>query len=324
MSGSYEKINYSLRPAKCIERKMLCETFRRLSIFGKVEAYSYVGFGSTFFSDFALFHKSLNISNMISIEKDKAKRDRFEFNRPFRCIDIKYGNSNEILPNLNWATRSILWLDYDSRLTKNALLDINTFCANAIPASLLIVSVNVQPAQPENNIDSSYADIPEYRLEQLRKAVGNVRVPKDIRKKDLAKWGTANVCRRIIYNEIMQTLNGRNGIREKGNKLCYKQLFNFHYSDNAQMLTTGGLLYDEGQEHLLNLCAFDDLSFVRQNDKPYHIEVPNLTFKEIRHIDEQLPKKKGHQLTAHAVRASDIDKYEKVYRFFPAFTEANL
>ena len=61
MSGSYEKINYSLRPAKCIERKMLCETFRRLSIFGKVETYSYIGFRCTFFSDFALFHKSLNI-----------------------------------------------------------------------------------------------------------------------------------------------------------------------------------------------------------------------------------------------------------------------
>lgn len=321
MSGSYEKINYSLRPAKCIERKMLCETFRRLSIFGKVEAYSYVGFGSTFFSDFALFHKSLNISNMTSIEKDETKKDRFEFNRPFRCIDIKYGHSNEVLPNLNWETRSILWLDYDSRLTKNVLSDIKTFCTNAIPASLLIISVNVQP---EKNIDISYDKIPVYRLEQLRKAVGDVRVPKDLRGKNLAKWGTANVCRRIIYNEIMQTLNRRNGIRKEGNKLCYKQLFNFHYSDNAQMLTTGGLLYDEGQEHLLNLCAFDALSFVRQKDKPYHIEVPNLTFKEIRHIDEQLPKKEGHQLTAHAVRSSDIDKYEKLYRYFPAFTEASL
>jgi putative O-methyltransferase len=321
MSSSYEKINYSLRPAKCIERKMLCETFRRLSIFGKVEAYSYIGFGSTFFSDFALFHKTLNICNMTSIEKDVAKKDRFEFNCPFRCIEIKYGNSHEIIPNINWDTRSILWLDYDSRLTKNVLLDINSFCANAIPASLIIISVNVEP---EKNMNIPYDDIPNYRLEQLRKEVGGVRFPKDLRGKELAKWGTAKVCRRIIYNEIMQTLNGRNGIRKKGNKFCYKQLFNFHYSDNAKMLTTGGLLYDEGQEHLIDQCAFNDLSFVRQNDEPYHIEVPSLTFKEIRHINEQLPKKSGQQLVAPAVRSTDIDKYEKIYRYFPAFTEANL
>jgi hypothetical protein len=299
---------------------MLCETFRRLSIFGKVEAYSYIGFGSTFFSDFALFHKSLNISSMTSIEKDVSKKDRFEFNRPFRCIEIEYGNSREIIPNLNWETRSILWLDYDSRLTKNVLLDINSFCAKAIPASLIIISVNVEPEK----INIPYDDIPNYRLEQLRKAVGVVRFPKDLRGKELAKWGTAKVCRKIIYNEIMQTLNGRNGIRKKGNKLCYKQLFNFHYSDNAKMLTTGGLLYDEGQEHLIDQCAFNDLSFVRQNDESYHIEVPSLTFKEIRHINEQLPKKNGQQLVAPAVQSTDIDKYEKIYRYFPAFTEANL
>jgi hypothetical protein len=63
MAGSYEKINYSLRPAKSIERKMLCDAFRRLSAFGKVENYQYIGFGSTYFSDFSLFHKALGISN---------------------------------------------------------------------------------------------------------------------------------------------------------------------------------------------------------------------------------------------------------------------
>jgi hypothetical protein len=78
MPGSYEKINYGLRPAKCIERKMMCEAFRRLSEFGSVESYRYIGFGSTYFSDFSLFHKHLGITNMISMEQDEHNAPRFE------------------------------------------------------------------------------------------------------------------------------------------------------------------------------------------------------------------------------------------------------
>jgi hypothetical protein len=55
MSSSYRKINYTLRPAKNIERKMLCEAFHKLHPFGKVQNYRYIGFGSTYFSDFILF-----------------------------------------------------------------------------------------------------------------------------------------------------------------------------------------------------------------------------------------------------------------------------
>lgn len=109
--SSYEKINYSLRPAKNIERKMLCETLQRLSFIQKLEKYRYIGFGSTYFSDFNLLHRLLGISKMISIEKDKKNKDRFEFNKPFSCIEMKFGSSNEVLPMLKWKEPSIVWVD---------------------------------------------------------------------------------------------------------------------------------------------------------------------------------------------------------------------
>ncbi len=65
---SYRKINYRVRPAKSIQRKMLCDALLRLSFFEPVENYRYVGFGSTTFTDFILFHKILGIKDMISIE----------------------------------------------------------------------------------------------------------------------------------------------------------------------------------------------------------------------------------------------------------------
>lgn len=320
MSGSYEKINYSIRPAKCIERKMLCEAFLRLSIFGKIENYRYIGFGSTFFSDFALFHKFLNICNMVSIEKDVAKKDRFEFNRPYQCIRMEYGNSNEVFPTLHWQSRSIVWLDYDSRLTKDVLLDIKTFCANSRTGSMIIISVNAEPEKA----DIPYDEIPNYRIDQLKKEFGADRVSAETGGKELAKWGTANVYRKIINNEILQTIESRNGILEEGNKLCYRQLFNFNYSDNAKMLTTGGILFDEGQKHLIGLCDFDNLSFIRHSDEPYQIEVPSLTLKEIRHLGEQLPRKIDEAVTACEIKTKDVENFEKIYRYFPAFSETNL
>src|SRR6266581_5372051 len=110
---SYRIVNFSLRPAKSVERKMLAEAFRLLSRFGSINAYRYIGLGSNFFSDFILFHKSLGITNMTSIEQDRPFAKRFAFNRPFLCVDIKIGESGEILPTLNWSMRTILWLDYD-------------------------------------------------------------------------------------------------------------------------------------------------------------------------------------------------------------------
>jgi hypothetical protein len=224
MKSSYEKINYGIRPAKSIERKMLCETFRRLSVFGKIESYNYVGFGSTYFSDFSLFHRSLNINNMISIEKDEKNEDRFEFNRPFRCINMEYGTSNAVLGKINFEVRSILWLDYDGCLNNEVLLDINTFCSKATPGSIVVISVNADPGQ---NIEN--------RIQRLSDEVGSKRIPTGTFEKHLTQWGTAKVCRKIIYNEIMQILDGRNGVRSKGNLICFKQLFNFHYSDGARM-----------------------------------------------------------------------------------------
>jgi hypothetical protein len=321
MKSSYEFINYSIRPAKCIERKMLCDTFRKLSIFAKVETYGYVGFGSTFFSDFSLFHRALNITNMISIEKDEEKQGRFLFNKPYKCINIVFGSSNEILPTLNWETRKIVWLDYDGSLGINILSDVNYFCAKAQPGSVIVVSVN---AMPENNPELSMLEMPDYRFKLLMEKIGANRIPAESKPADLGGWGTAKAYRKIISNEIHDSINSRNSGREINAKIHYKQLFNFHYSDGAKMLTTGGILYDEGQTHLVNQCEFDKVIFVRSDENEYKIEVPSLTLKEIRSLNENLPSNEDEELELPSVKPSDINRYRKIYRYFPMFTESNL
>ncbi len=319
MPSSYEFINYAVRPAKAIERKMLCETFRRLTEFESLDSFRYVGFGSTYFSDFELFHRALGISNMVSIEKDVANAERFEFNRPFRCIEMRLGHSNSILPTLSWEMPTIAWLDYDGKLDKDILADVRYVSLAVQPVSILVVSVNAHPDDYDED---------RTRLAQLSERVGETRVPHGIVERDLDGWGTAATSRRIITNEILETLRERNGTLSQANQLVYSQLFYFRYADGAKMVTAGGLLHRKGQGPIVSKCDFEALPYVRTNTTPrcsaYAIEVPSLTYREIRHLNKQLPRTKRSRLTSPKVPTKDLKRYERIYRHFPHFAETEI
>lgn len=325
MASSYERINYSLRPAKQIERKMLVEAFRKLAEFGALDSYRYIGFGSIYFSDFSLVHKALGIPEMISIEKDEDVKERFLFNRPFGCIEMRFGHATKILPNLSWDQRTILWLDYDGTLTADVLSDIDIFITNAAPGSVIVVTVNAEPAPrrlPKRS--SEVRQALEGAVRDLRRRIGENKVPKDVDGRSLRKWGTAKLYRRIINNQILETLSVRNGARSKGNKLLFQQLFNFHYADGMKMLTVGGIVFDQGQEGTLAKCMFERLDFVKEGEGEYKIEVPKLTYRELHHLDKQLPEKDMTQLEMSGIPEADCERYSQVYRFFPTFAETEF
>lgn len=322
MEGSYTKINYGLRPSKAVERKMLCEAFRKLYVFGKLELYRYIGFGSTYFSDFILFHKALGIKNMLSIEKDIENRKRFEFNLPYKCINIEFGESVKILPRLNWDIRTILWLDYDHKLNSDALADIKYFCTKAVAGSILVVTVNAEPKKL--NGEYPQKKLVEQRYNELQELVGKEKIPYGTSGKNLSGWGLAKVSANIVKNEILETLNERNGGREPGSKIVYEQLFNFNYADGAKMVTTGGLFYDEGQANFVAQSGIKNHDFITDSDDPYKIEVPNLTYKEIRFIDTHLPTDTIESIASPSIPKDDLQKYFKIYRYFPTFVETEI
>lgn len=319
-------IDYRLRPAKNIERKMLANAFRRLSEFGHVEEYRYIGFGALYFSDFILFHRALGFRHMISIERegedDPAKQERYKFNSPFKCVDIEFGSAKSVLPRLNWGIRSIVWLDYIGALSKEVLSDVAFVCSQATQGSLLLISVNASSIEMPENEDDEEEPKGKGPLENLKRAVGSDKVPPGINNKALSGWRMAEVCRTIVQNEIEEALKERNGGLPKGSKFRYQQLFNFHYADGAKMLTVGGILYDEGQESVVSRCGFEKLDFYRPNEESYTIDPPLLTFKEIRALDKVIPLQ-GDACDI-PVLPEDIRKYEEIYRYFPHFTEAEI
>ena len=282
MAGSYREIDYRLRPAKTAERHMLCDAFRRLR-FGSIEGYQYIGLGSVYFSDFILFHRSLGIDRMVSIEKEAHDKPRFDDNLPFANIEMRYGMSHDELPHIDLSLRTIAWLDYDGMLSKEILDDVRYFASNTVSGSVLTVTVQCNPEAPK--IDDKLAI-----TKRLRESLGSNRVPLEIDDDALGGWGTGELYRRIIVNEIQEVLTSRNGLRPRLQHIQYGQIFYFFYKDNARMLTTGGVFYDESQKTIFDSCGFSELSFVRTDDKPLIIRVPKLTFREIRKLDCQLPR----------------------------------
>lgn len=320
---TYHKVNYRLRIAKGVERKMLSEVVRRLAAFGKLdEDYQYVGFGSLYFSDFALLHKALGIETMTSIELHEDDKDRFLFNRPYACINILFGDSNTCLTEVDWKKRAIVWLDYDGHLDESAIIDLHYLVSVLPSGSLLVVSVNCHPdTVPEGQ------NVKRYRYDRLVTRVGAARVPAWAEDVNLGKNGVlGTVYHEIVVNEIGSAIAARNSGTVKTGQLHFSQLLHFRYQDNAKMLTVGGLLVSEEERPLQALCGFERLPFIvsSSDGAPFQIPTPFLTPKEILHLEAVLPVASVPgtlQNCLPCVSEEDVTAFAQIYRFFPNFAE---
>jgi len=140
--ASYNIFNYNYRPAKSIERKLFAELLKEIYGVFPGKDCTYIGLGSVFFSDFKLIHKELGINLMINIEKNEDDKKRFEFNKPFSCIKLKWGETTAVLPCENWEGRKIIWLDYDKSLQPFMFEDIDTVFTKANSGSFYLMSCN--------------------------------------------------------------------------------------------------------------------------------------------------------------------------------------
>ena len=326
---SFRNINYAIRPAKAVERKMMVEGFRRLELAWPLSTYRYVGMGSVYFADFQLFHQALGINDMISIEREEQYKPRFEFNKPFGCVHIEYGESSKILDALTWDKKSLVWLDYDGKLEASVISDLQSMVHKVISGSIVVVSVNVEPDRPPQEMKMD--DFDEWRLAEFETRVGEKFLPPGLHGSQLRGKAFGNVCWRILNTAVAEQLVKRNGRPDiRPDTMFSKQIFHFRYSDGAPMLTVGWLFYRQEDEALMARCAMNG-SFFRDADSPLQIEAPKLTPKEIRHLNSCLPdglpveKEKIVDLfKTTGITESDINKFAALYRYYPQYGEVAL
>ncbi|GAA3967479.1 O-methyltransferase [Hymenobacter antarcticus] len=340
--ASYEFVNYSLRPAKAIERKMICELMRRLTPFAPIDTYSYIGFGSIFFTDFVLFHRSLGITNMCSIEKDAGVVDdddvqnRFEFNKPFSCIDLQYGTAADRLGELAdyWAAKTVVWLDYDGRLSDGYISDLGIVMQKALPGSLVMISVNVKADEKPSSFNGSTK---EFRFKRLQHWLSRTNIPPGTQNINLSTDELIKLCHHILDTEVKDTISKRNGAAPVGERVSSHQVMNFRYQDGVPMLTIGWIITDLSADHagILSSINSANLPFIRSGAMPFNINTPSLTLKEISWLDSVLhtdvdvdgnilPPKPNEKRLTPLLRPEDVLEYKQVYRYFPTFAEAIL
>jgi hypothetical protein len=161
-------------------------------------------------------------------------------------------------------------------------------------------------------------------MNNLVQSVGEENIPIGIKGTDLNSWGLSDVSKEIISRTIQDTVTIRNGTLPENRTIEFKQLFHYIYQDTRKMLTFGGILIEKHQEDLYKTCGFHKLSHIRLGgNDAYKIEVPKLTFKEIRDLKSQLPKNPA-KVKGKGIPDEDIEKFKSVYRYFPSFTESEI
>lgn len=309
------KINYYLRQQKSIERRMFCHLFNTINKIFNLHQYRYIGMGAKYFADFLLFHREFGFQRMLSIEADTVNKEKYAFNKPLHCIEMKYGFSSEVLPNLDWtqSIRSIIWLDYDNQLAKFMLEDIETIISKIPSGSMFFISFNSGWPTPKDS-NKCAAKREQFLKENLKEYF-----PINFNRRDFADKNKHYTQCKPINNTIDNAVSLRKGI-------SYIQLIDFIYQDGCEMTTIGGIILNENDMISFNDLDFSHLDFVKKERETdaFSLIIPPLTYKEATKIFEHLPCDDLSVIKIPGLNKDHINQIAKVYRYYPFYLETSL
>ncbi len=307
MSDSGRAINYSSRPAKGVERKLICELVNKFPKSLNINKYRYIGFGSFYFADFILFHNQLNIDKMISIEHSEQE-ERYNFNKPYKCIDILFCDAQDALSRyLDFPADApdFMWLDYDYELNRDIVSDLITASQKLVKGSFLFVSFN----------GSLKVDLGK-RVEYLKEIFGDY-IP-SIQEKDIDKDTISQIFYQGIDNAIQKNITNRQLV----DRISAKSIFFIKYRDGAPMLTIGYYFGDE--DTTIEMDEIADLPGVTVSGTPINLKIPCFTKSEIRELNKLLPGSSAEEIkeTLSYLELEDIRKYIGLYKYYPNYIDA--
>ena len=325
MAGSGEIVNYNIRPCKSIERKMMCEMISCLATKNVISEYRYIGMGAKFFVDFIQMHKIFGIKEMYSLETRRSDevKERFEFNKPFNCINLVFKNSTEWLSStgFKWKDKKdIIWFDYDGSFTSNQLKDVE-FCAGKVQSgSMIFVSTSLNFGLDFDEMD------PKGKLTRFCECVDNESYTKHLQAKNFAAKGLYQVLANIFSFVIDEAILRRNTVITNDSKKMYAdRIAHFTYADSlTPMVTLGWIFYSEYDREKIKQCGIYELPFYKKENEPYDISVPNFTYKELAILNKNMPNANHPIEGAAFFSKEEVEAYKKIYRYYPTTVETNV
>ena len=315
-------VNFSIRPNKAVQRKVVFEVLRVLSPAITWQEYRYIGLGAIWFVDFVLAHKLLAIRDMVSIEVDEVLAKRAEFNRPYACVSVEHGDSSTVLATMDLADSPVLaWLDYDTGPDGPVLDDLSLLCAEARAGSVVIVTVNAE----KKNLPSDADDGHEYGpLEERMRAWAGDAVPSRIPESGRTNAGYPELLASVLMEHLHRCVR-REG---RDTTLSVVPLFNIGYKDSCPMVTVGGAIVEPELRGRID-TLLKSQEGLHTADEFVRINVPPLTFKEKAALDQMLPKdcapspEEVHE-AGFQLQPEQLENYYRFYRHYPNFGEIEL
>lgn len=312
LAQSYLGVNYELRPAKQVERRMIVDALHLLALRSlQIRDYQYTGLGSIYFVDFVLFHRLLGIQRMLTVERDESIERRVRFNKPFDCVKIAIAEIGDVIPNLSPDIKHLLWLDYDYRLQEDQLTDVRLAASRLSRGSILLVTVDVEPPGQD-------ADGPEDWYAYFQEQTGDLFDPS----LPVGSFAASDLPLRnagFLRRAIDSGLAARSDVD-------FLPVFSFLYADGHRMLTIGGIIGAEEERGIIDGSKLRDLHYTRLDSAqpPYEIRIPKVTRKERLCLDQYMPCPNGWCPDEFEFTPEDAAAYREIYRFFPAYAELLL
>jgi hypothetical protein len=313
--ASFDRINFSIRPNKHIERHLVFDALRVFDPPFSFSSHAYVGLGSLWFADFLLAHRVLGIGKMTSIQKDVALAKRAHFNKPYATIEVVEGLASAVLPTIDLENqRSVVWLDYESQL-EEVLLETGEVCRRLGSGSAMLVTVNCSRGRVTVLDESERREKEEA---SFRASLGEIVAP--------TLPGDFFEARNYPFHLAQALLTHlKRQCRLGGRGLSFRPLFNFLYEDGAPMITVGGFVLDDADLAAVNAVSIPD-RYSYLGEAQVQIAAPPLTAREKLALDQLLPTineltESEVSLLGFPLRASQIRAYQRYYQQYPIFGE---
>ena len=320
---------YHLRPNKSIDRHLFVQTLIGLNQCLPISEYNYTGFGSYLFDDFKILHETLNITKMVSLEKDFIEYKRAKFNVPYACIDVKNVSSTEYLSELfiEDGSHNIFWLDYVSPSELGMqIADYATLLNELNSGDIIRITLNANVASlgKTDNPD----ELQNLRFSKLRERIPDEYFPISAQVADVTTSKYPLLLLKILKKVTVSCLE--DAPPYSPNFLL--PLFSSIYADGQQMLTFTGVVLDS---HELEQKIKKSLEGYPHNnfswDTPCYIEIPPLSAREIMELNKLLPCDKAEQQLIEKFpfifspkEMRSIESYVTYYKYYPNYHHVNF
>jgi hypothetical protein len=87
------------------------------------------------------------------------------------------------------------------------------------------------------------------------------------------------------------------------------------------MATVGGLLATTTDRARFEGPGLDDFDFICEGEEAFVLEIPRLTLSELRFLNKRMPTSSSALRELKKIPNDHVERYRKLYRYFPAFAE---